>query len=154
MEWARRQSWADRTRFAAVGWSHGGWTILDSLTLRAGAEMERVTGLSGLAEEPLDGLVATMIVYPYTGVGSYVGHRPWRIEPRSTAIVAQRDYIVGDALRALNRQRGRGAPLEIVVFENATHAFEDAHARDMRVRYNPAATAREHEMLRAMIEGL
>lgn len=154
LAWARRQDWADSARFAAIGWSHGGWTILDALNLRSGAEMARATGLSDLPDEPLAGLAATMLVYPYTGVGSFVGHRPWRMAPASTAIVAEKDYIVGDARRALERQRGRGAPLEIVIFENATHAFEDAHARDVRVRYNPAATQREHEMLRAMIEGL
>jgi dienelactone hydrolase len=154
MAWTRRQAWADVSKFAAIGWSHGGWTILDALTLRSGAEMARATGLSGLAAEPLEGLAATMVVYPYTGVGSYVGQRAWRLTPASTAIVAANDYIVGDARRALERQRGRGAPLEIVIFDNATHAFEDAQARDFRVRFNAAATAREHEMLRAMIEGL
>jgi dienelactone hydrolase len=154
MAWARAQRWADGAKFAAIGWSHGGWTILDALTLRNGAEMERATGLSGLSDEPLAGLAATMLVYPYTGVGSFVGRRAWRLTPASTAIIAQNDYIVGDARRALERQRGRGAPIEIVTFEGATHAFEDAQARDFRVRFNAAATAREHEMLRAMIEAL
>jgi dienelactone hydrolase len=152
--WARKQAWVDQTRLAAIGWSHGGWTILDALALRSGAEMARATGLTGLAEEPLQGLVATMLVYPYTGVGSLVARRDWRIAPASTAIVASQDYIVGDARRALERQRGRGAPLEIVVFDGATHAFEDAFARDFRVRFNAAATQREHEMLRAMIQRL
>lgn len=154
LAWARTQGWADGARFAAIGWSHGGWTILDALSLKSGAEMARITGLGDLADEPLDGLAAAMMVYPYTGVGSYVGRRPWRIAPAATAIVAQNDYIVGDARRALERQRGRGAPIEIVIFEGATHAFEDARARDVRVRYNAAATTREHEMLRAMIETL
>jgi dienelactone hydrolase len=54
----------------------------------------------------------------------------------------------------LERQRARGAPLDIVVFENATHAFEDEHAEDPRVRYNPAATAREHAMLADLIKSL
>lgn len=154
MAWARRQPWADSARLAAIGWSHGGWTILDALSLRSGPEMARATGLEGLAREPLEGLVAAMVVYPYTGIGSLVGRRAWRISPRVIAIVAEHDYIVGDARRALERQRARGAPLEIVIFENATHAFEDAHAADLRVRYNGAATKREHDMLRALIAGL
>ncbi len=154
LAWARGQAWADTARFAAIGWSHGGWTILDALTLRCGAEMTRATGLTGLDAEPLEGLAAAMLVYPYTGVGSLVARRDWRIAPASTAIVAAQDYIVGDARRALERQRARGAPLDIVVFEGATHAFEDAEALDIRVRYNPAATAREHAMLRAMITAL
>ena len=41
--------------------------------------------------------------------------------------------------------------MEILLFENATHAFEDAQAEDPRVRFNPAATAREYDLLRAII---
>jgi dienelactone hydrolase len=152
--WARRQAWADPERIVAIGWSHGGWTIMDALSLRSGAEMERFTGLTGLDDEPLRGLAGTLIVYPYAGVGTYVGQRDWRLTPRSVAIVAENDYIVGPTRRTLERQRARGAPLDIVVFENATHAFEDEHAEDPRVRYNPAATAREHAMLADLIESL
>lgn len=152
--WVRRQPWADPNRISVIGWSHGGWTIMDALALRTGEEMRRATGLEDLEGEPLEGLAATMIVYPYTGIGSFTGHRDWRMAPRTTAIIAQRDYIVGSSRSALERQRARGAPMEILLFENATHAFEDQHAEDFRVRYNPAATAREHDLLRAMIAAL
>ncbi|MGD9967911.1 MAG: dienelactone hydrolase family protein [Hyphomonadaceae bacterium] len=152
--WARRQPWADRNRIAAIGWSHGGWTIMDALALRSGEEMRRATGLEDLSSEPLEGLAATMIVYPYAGVGTYAGRRDWRLAPPSTAIIAERDYIVGSSRAALERQRARGAPMDIHLFERATHAFEDQHAEDPRVRYDPAATAREHELLREMIGAL
>ncbi|MGE0664677.1 MAG: dienelactone hydrolase family protein [Hyphomonadaceae bacterium] len=152
--WARRQPWADPNRIAVIGWSHGGWTIMDALSLRTGEEMRRATGIDDLEGEPLEGLAATMIVYPYTGVGTFAGRRDWRLSPRSTAIIAQRDYIVGSSRAALERQRARGTPMDILLFENATHAFEDQHAEDPRVRYNPAATARERELLREMIEAL
>ncbi|MGE3837761.1 MAG: dienelactone hydrolase family protein [Hyphomonadaceae bacterium] len=154
MAWARAQPWVDAARISVIGWSHGGWTIMDALALRSGEEMQRATGLENLSDEPLEGLAATMIVYPYTGVGTYTGRRDWRIAPRSTAIIAQRDYIVGSSRAALERQRARGAPMEILIFQNATHAFEDEHAEDPRVRYNPAATAREHDLLREMIAAL
>jgi dienelactone hydrolase len=152
--WARRQPWADPSRISVIGWSHGGWTIMDALAMRSGEEMRRLTGIEDLDGEPLEGLAATMIVYPYAGVGTYTGRREWRLSPRSTAIIAERDYIVGSSRAALERQRARGTPMEIVLFENATHAFEDQHAEDPRVRYNPAATAREHELLREMIAAL
>lgn len=154
LTWARRQAWADPERIAVIGWSHGGWTIMDALTLRSGEEMRRATGLDGLSDEPLLGLAGAMIVYPYAGVGTSVGQRDWRMAPRSVAIIAERDYIVGSTRAALERQRARGAPLDIHVFENTTHAFEDEFAEDPRVRYNSAATAREHAMLRELIEAL
>lgn len=155
LAWARRQPWADSERFAAIGWSHGSWTIMDALALRSGAEMERATGLTELSDEPLAGLQGALLVYPYTSVGSFAGRRPWRFSPRHTiAIIAERDYIVGPTRDVLERQRAQGAAVEIVLFENATHAFEDESAEDPRVRYNPAATQREHEMLRQMIEAI
>jgi len=154
MAWARRQPWAVPNRISVIGWSHGAWTIMDALALRTGEEMRRATGIEDLEGEPLSGLEATMIVYPYTGVGTYAGRREWRLAPRSTAIIAERDYIVGSSRAALERQRARGTPMDIHLFENATHAFEDRDAEDPRVRYNPAATAREHQMLREMIAGL
>lgn len=152
--WARRQPWADPDRIIAMGWSHGGWTIMDALALRSGAEMARITGISDLPDEPLKGLAGALIVYPYTGLGSYAGQRDWRIAPPSIAIVAQHDFIVGATRGALMRQRARGAPLDVHVFENTTHAFEDRFAEDPRVRHNPAATAREHRMLHEMIASL
>ncbi len=152
--WAQRQDWADPERIIAVGWSHGGWTIMDALALRPGEEMKRATGIEDLSDEPLAGLTGAMLVYPYAGVGSSVGRRDWRFALRSVAIVAERDYIVGPTRGALERQRARGAPLDIHVFENATHAFEDEFAADPRVRYNPSATAREHALLRELIEAL
>jgi dienelactone hydrolase len=154
MAWARAQSWADRDRVMAMGWSHGGWTIMDALALRSGPEMRRVTGLDDLPDEPLEGLAGALIVYPYASVGSYAGRRDWRLAPKSVAVLCGRDYIVGTPRGPLERQRARGAPLEIVLIEDATHAFEDEYAEDPRVRYNAAATAREHDLLREMIAGL
>jgi hypothetical protein len=69
-------------------------------------------------------------------------------------VLCGRDYIVGTPRGPLERQRARGAALEIVLIEDATHAFEDEYAEDPRVRYNAAATAREHDLLREMIAGL
>ena len=126
---------------------------MDALALST-HEMERATGLSDLPDEPLTGLVSTMLVYPYANVGSLAGRRDWRLAPRSTAIIAQHDYVVGPTRDALERQRARGAPIDILVFENATHAFEDDEAIDVRVRYNPAATTREYGLLRDMIGAL
>ncbi|MBL8543318.1 MAG: dienelactone hydrolase family protein [Hyphomonadaceae bacterium] len=153
MHWLRQQSWAAHDRVAAIGWSHGSWTIMDALALRSGAEMERLTKLSALPHEPLEGLKAALLVYPYASFGSFCGRRDWRFNPHATAIIADQDYIVGPTRAALERQAGR-CGMKLVTFENTTHAFEDEHAEDLRVRFNPLATAREHAMIAEMIEAL
>lgn len=153
MAWLRAQPWADGERLIAAGWSHGGWTILDALALRPGAEMRRATGLSDLAEEPLTGLAGALFLYPYAGRASYAGRRPWRIAPDAVAIISGRDYIVGANYprNAFERLRAGGAPIEVHVFETATHAFDSDEAIDMRVRYDPAAAARAEGLMRDLI---
>lgn len=151
--WAREQSWADTSRITVAGWSHGGWTIIDALAMRSGAEMRRATGISDLPTEPLEGVTSALLAYPYAGFATMVGRRDWRVTPHTVAILAGRDYIVGwkKPRAALEAHRLRGAPIDIVFFENATHAFEDDGANDFRVRYDADATAREYTLLRDLI---
>lgn len=151
--WARRQPWANPNQIIVAGWSHGGWTIIDALALRAGAEMTRATGISDLPAEPLEGVSGALMAYPYAGFATLTGRRAWRIAPQSVAILAGRDYIVGwkTPRDSLERQRAHGAPIDIVFFENSTHAFEDQEARDFRVAYDPEATAREYDILRDLV---
>src|SRR5262245_56737940 len=37
--WVRAQPWADRERIVAMGWSHGGWTIMEALAPPRSAEI-------------------------------------------------------------------------------------------------------------------
>lgn len=155
LHWVREQPWADSKRVVAAGWSHGSWTIMDGLAMRSGAEMRRATGIIDLPDEPLEGLSAALLTYPYSGAASYAGRRNWRMAPRSIAILAGRDHVVGVRVprMAIERQRARGAPIEIVHFPNATHAFEDGFAEDPRIRFDPELVAREHALLCDLIGG-
>lgn len=153
MAWARVQPWADRERIIAAGWSHGGWTVLDALALRAGDEMQRATGLTDLPQEPLEGLAGAFLLYPYAGRASLAGNRPWRIAPTTYAIVAGRDYMVGANVprAALERLRAQGAPIEIETYATQTHAFDEREAADLRVRYDAEATTRAQARLAQLI---
>lgn len=153
MHWVRRQPWADKNRIVAAGWSHGSWAIMDALALESGDEMRRATGLVDLPREPLEGLSGALLVYPYMGAASLAGRRNWRMAPRSIAILAGRDHVVGVRVPrlAIDRQRARGAPIEVVMFPNATHAFEDGFAEDPRIRFDPELAAREHTLLCELI---
>jgi dienelactone hydrolase len=148
--WARAQDWVDPNRLIAAGWSHGAWTLIDAMALRPGAEMARATKLADLPEEPLTGLSGAFLAYPYAGVASLGGRRAPRLKPQTTAIVCGRDYIVGTKipLATLARLRAHGLPLQLSLFEQSTHAFECTPAYDPRVRYDPAATQRAHDLMR------
>ncbi|MET0546331.1 MAG: prolyl oligopeptidase family serine peptidase [Caulobacterales bacterium] len=148
LEWARRQDWVDPKRLYAGGWSHGGWTIIDALCL--GDRIERFTGLHDAPPQPFAGLLAAFLVYPYGGPGMAAHTRPMTAAPDLTAIVCGRDYIVGQhaPVRVLHRLKAQGAKLDVEIFPNGTHAFDEPDARDLRVQYDPALTSRAHKLYR------
>lgn len=149
MEWVRRQDWADAQQIVVAGWSHGGWTALDAMAMTPGAEAERLTGLSGLADEPLAGLVGAFLVYPFARPPSVARMRGLRVDASPLAIVGGQDVIVGGRGLAsvLQRMRTPGEPIEIVFFDKATHAFDEAEAKDFRVRYDAGLTRRAEGLL-------
>lgn len=153
LAFARAQDWCDSNRLVAAGWSHGAWTIMDGLTMAPDGEAQRATGITDLPAEPLDGLVATFLAYPYTGRASFAVRRAWRVAPACTAIACGRDHIVGreEPRRALGKLKSQGAPIDLHWFETATHAFDEPEAQDARVRYDAALTARAHDLMRDLL---
>jgi dienelactone hydrolase len=133
MEWARRQPWADKNRIVVAGWSHGGWTALDAMSLKPGDEAAHA-----------------FLVYPFAGPGSIAPGRGLRVDVSPLAIVGLSDVIVGGRGLAatLRRTKTPATPIEIIELEGATHAFDEKEARDMRVRYAPDLVARAHGLLR------
>jgi len=63
---ARTLPGIDASRLALIGWSHGGWTLLDTLT-RA-EDGTPPDGLQSLPGNALDGVRSVMLVYPWCGV--------------------------------------------------------------------------------------
>lgn len=148
LAWARAQEWVARDKIILAGWSHGGWTVLDALALQPGAEAEAITGLSALPDEPLAGVAGAYIVYPYCGLGCLARDRGLRFDAAPLAIVGSDDVVVGNrGLRRTLQNLHAPTPLDVHWFEGATHAFDEATARDLRVRYSPELTARAERLL-------
>lgn len=149
MEWVRAQTWADASRIVVAGWSHGGWTALDAMAMHVGAEAQRLTGLEGLPDEPLAGLVGAFLIYPFASPPSLARLRGLRVDVAPLAIVGGSDVIVGGRRlgRALQRMKTPGAPIDVVLFGKATHAFDELEAKDLRVRYDAGLTKRAQGLL-------
>jgi dienelactone hydrolase len=56
--------------------------------------------------------------------------------------------------RALERQIAHGADIDLHVFSEATHAFDEGDAADLRVRYNPAAIAQAEKIFLKLLARL
>lgn len=148
MEWVRRQEWADARRIVVAGWSHGGWTTLDAMSLQPGRQAGEAARLDGLPDEPLAGLAGAFVLYPWMGVGSVAARRGLRTSVPVQAIVGTADGVVGGktVARKLGAMMTAGEPVRVELFEGATHAFDELEAADWRVKYDPALTERAHRM--------
>lgn len=154
LAWARRQSWADPDRLALAGWSHGGWTILDALAFSHSAA--QIATRLDVPGDLHDGVRAAFLVYPYAGRGCVARLKGWRVAPKTAAIVCGKDHVVGHVVprRTLAKLREDNVPLDVHVFEEGTHTFDEEGARDFRVRYDAALTARAAALYRDLLRSV
>lgn len=136
----------DSDRLALTGWSHGGWTLLDTLSLVQDDTPPR--GLDAPPENALGGVRAVIPIYPYCGfIIRARGHDIGNGIPVD-ALLAEDDVIADPRAceRLFERQNEAGARIDWTLFEGQTHAFDAPdQPYDPRVRYDAEATERAHE---------
>lgn len=133
----RQMPQVDGRRVGLAGWSHGGWSLMDLMTM----PLTR-TGEAGLFDpDPalLDGVSALALAYPYCGPGALTQLRPWRRTPDVFAFVGERDRVAHPALcrRAFRNAERSGARLE-TWFPDATHDFDVPSSLLAFYRHQPA----------------
>lgn len=153
LAWLRAQPWVDPDRFVAAGWSHGAWSIMDALA--SGPDAGRFSKIEGLGPDPLAGLVGAFLLYPWAGVGSLTGRRGWARPVRARMILGGRDSVSGVYLprRAAEAARASGADIDVTVFPEATHAFDEEHGADPRFRFSPERFAEAKGMFGGFLKG-
>lgn len=138
-DWAKAQAWVDTRHIVASGWSHGGWTVMDALAM-GGKVASRFCKLSDLPEKPLEGLAGAVLIYPYAAFPSMTYGRGWGdAKLKVFALMCGKDQVVGTRYppRAFDRLERDGLKVERLIFEDATHAFDDTGASDPRSRHRP-----------------
>lgn len=129
----------DQERVALLGWSHGGWTVLDALTLAGRDQYPRA-----LRDAPagLPGVKLALAMYPYCGFPALADGRDLPIEIPLHAILAE-DDVIAPANRCERRLEQGGAHVSFEIYEGQTHAFDEpnAPALDPRIVYNGNAAA-------------
>lgn len=143
IEIARETHGIDANRLVLVGWSHGGWTLLDALSF-----VSEGRGPSALEGETvsLAGVARVVPVYPYCGFPSRAAGRLGPGMPPVEMILSGRDMVApkSDCVALAEEAAASGADMEYEVWEGLTHAFDDtdAPAIDFRMQYNAEAAAR------------
>jgi dienelactone hydrolase len=143
---ARTLPFVDDGRIALIGASHGGWAILEYLSMADHGQvpltLERWP--EGMAENPLDGIAAAVLFYPYCGQLSRASRRGWDSRMPVLFLLARGDTIADetDCLKVVEREAGRGLPIESHVYEGVTHGFDQQEKAPLSLlEYDPETTA-------------
>ncbi len=132
LHWLEGQAWADSRRVAAIGWSHGAWSIMEALAAPPADTPSAAKALSALR--------LAALIYPYAGPPARTHRVGWgQARPKVWACLGERDRVVGHLAprRALARLQADGLDVRVLSLPEATHAFDDDRASDPRTRYRP-----------------
>ena len=152
VELARQTPGVDSDRLVLVGWSHGGWAILDAVTYHA--DDTRVPGLSGGTD--LAGVRGALLMSPYCGLPARSRNHSIDAGIALDAVLAGRDLVAStaDCRRTLDQARDDGAEVTYEVWSGLTHAFDEAGNPDPRMQYNEGAAQAAHARLIGLLEHL
>ncbi len=135
----------DPDRIVLIGSSHGGWSILDLLSLSG--QGRRPFNLArwpeGQGDMGLDGVVGAVLLYPYCGVGSQVSRHGWSADLPVQFLVVEDDTIVNEeaCLAVAERMKANGLPVEWHVLEGTTHGFDQQEkSLFSTLEFSPEAT--------------
>lgn len=132
----------DPDRLALAGWSHGGWTVLDALTL---ARMDvPPDGLADVPPAAFKGVRAAFLIYPYVSGPSLAVRENWLETVPVEALLVQGDTMASetDAATVFARARQHGVPVSWAVIGGVTHGFDEPdHHPQSALRFDAQATA-------------
>jgi len=125
---ARELDFVDENQMALVGASHGGWAVLDLLALSDSRKTPE--NLTSWPEAPLDdpisGVIAVAVLYPYCGQASLARRRGWERGIPVAMFLVEGDSIADeqDCIAIANRMRLDDLLVEVRIFEDVTHGFD------------------------------
>jgi len=149
----------DPTRITLIGASHGGWAVLDLFALAKRGEVP--WGLTdwpgGSAEAALEGVVSSVLYYPYCGIGTLVGRNGWDVDVPVLMLLVEDDSIADetDCAAIADRMADAGRPVETRVIPGVTHGFDqEEKALFSTLTFDPGAAEAAVQATLAFMEGV
>jgi dienelactone hydrolase len=118
-----------------AGWSHGGWSIMDLMTMPLQAPGE--AGLADPSPAPVERLRGLFLAYPYGGLTALSRTRDWVRRPRTLAVLGEKDRVTHprDSRLIYDRVAAGGCELEVWSVPGR-HAFDEAATEMSWLRYD------------------
>ena len=143
----------DSSRIALIGWSNGAWAVMDALSF---GEDSRPTNLLAIPSGWSEGIVGTVLFYPYCGFGSRSKSYGWTVSPPTLMFLASADQnLPPEKCNAVARRlNSSGATIEVIVFDGATHWFDNPEAYELLPHdFDEAATNESRNMVKELLLG-
>ncbi|WP_165354543.1 dienelactone hydrolase family protein [Tropicimonas sp. IMCC6043] len=156
IEDARAMEAVDPDRIVLIGASHGGWSVLDMLSLHGqGARPHNLTRWpESIRARGLEGIAGVILLYPYCGVASQVRSNGWKADVPALFLLVKDDTIVDEdsCIDVIERMRAAGRPVETHLFEGTTHGFDQAEKNAFSMlEFSPEAIERAKEITRRFL---
>lgn len=121
LEFARSHPRIDADRLFIVGYSHGGWAVLESLAYNGALPR----GLGDSPAEPLAGVRGAVTWYPYCGAGTRFSAGWDNPIPVMMLLAAEDEITPPEPCAAVaRRQAEAGQPVTWHVFDGVSHGFD------------------------------
>lgn len=130
----------DQSRIALAGWSHGGWTAMDLMTMDM--KKHRPAQLIANGDLAVPSFSSVVMFYPYCGAAAHSQSKPWTGTPPILTFFAGDDTYVSNkaCAKVFSKLKKQGISFTSKTYAGAAHAFDDP---DMEEEYahlhDPAA---------------
>ena len=141
----RKMPFVDADKLHLIGWSHGGWALMDTFNYAANAK--RPPNLATLPADPLKGVVSATMFYPFCEF-PVRARDGWPQEFPVHFVFAETDSIISNEACQIiiDRQKELGRPISAKTYSNTDHAFDmrDEDFYDGTLSGQPDATREAH----------
>lgn len=129
LDYVRTLDFVDPERIVLAGWSHGGWAVMDLLSMDLKGRWP--AGLNSVPDDPMRGVVGAHLTYPYASFPARTKETGWSWPVDARFVLAGEDTVApeADVRAAIAKVFETQQDAEIEVFEvkGVTHAFDERY---------------------------
>ncbi|WP_068118657.1 dienelactone hydrolase family protein [Tropicimonas marinistellae] len=153
---ARARPEVDSEHIVLLGASHGGWSILDMLSLHASGRRpyNLIRWPESIERSEFAGVAGMILLYPYCGTGSQVARHGWRADIPALFLLVEGDTIAdeepcADVARGMARE---GRDVSVLTLQGTTHGFDQAEKDPLSLlEFSPEATQQAETAVREFL---